>query len=320
MHFPTVFFGTPEFAVPLLERLCAEGLAPGLVVTQPTKRRSRRGEPEPSPVALAAGRLGIDVLETEDTSQPDSLERIRAAKPALGIVVAFGQILRKSVLNLPRFGCINLHPSMLPKYRGAAPINWAILDGVTESGITVMRLVRKLDAGPILMQRPFRIPRDETADRTLGRAATEGASMLASVARQFAEGHPPMEVPQNDADATYAGMLSREHGMIDWSRTADRVWDQIRGVQPWPRAETHLTGSDGGRERLLIFHAEPMAGTGATGVPGEILAAGADGIVVCCGGGTRLLVTEIQCEGRRRMAVEQALNGLAVRPGDRFGR
>jgi len=316
--FPTVFFGTPEFAVPTLVALCEAGFAPALVVTQPSKRRSRRGEAEPSPVAAAAISRGLPVLETENTAEEPALSRLKEIAPKLGIVVAFGQILRKVVLNLPTHGCINLHPSMLPKYRGAAPINWAMLDGVTDSGITVMRLVRKLDAGPILLQQPFHIPTTETADETLSRAATSGATLVTQVVRAFSDGHPPVEVPQNDADATYAGMLGREHGQIDWSRPSNRVWDQIRGVQPWPRAEAVLARADSSVERILVWRAEPLATGGGASVPGTIVALETKAIVVACGQATAIRLTELQTEGRRRMDAEALLRGWKVAVGERF--
>lgn len=315
-HFRSIFLGSPGFAVPSLRALAEAGLTPSLVVSPPSRRRSRHGKPAPTEVGAAAAELGIPAFETENTSSPEAMARFSELAPDLAIVVAFGQILRKGFLNLPKHGCINLHPSLLPKYRGAAPINWAILDGETETGITVMRLVRKLDAGPILAQAPFSIPSHETADQALERAAIVGAAMIVDVARRFADGRPPEALPQDDSLATYAGMLSKEHGFIDFSRPAYRVWDQIRGVQPWPRATTrHLSGS-GSSATITIWRAEPQKAHCAETRIGRIVSVSAEGIDVVCGQGSMLRLQELQIDGRRRLLARDFIKGYRIEAGD----
>jgi methionyl-tRNA formyltransferase len=342
-----VFMGTPEFAVPSLDALCAAGMAPALVVTQPPARRGRRSHEEPTPAAAAARARNLDVLETDNVCDGDAFARVAALKPDLVVVVAFGQILRKNLLDLPAHGCLNLHPSLLPKYRGAAPVAWAIMDGVTASGISIIKLVKKLDAGPIVAQEPFAIGPDETAADANARAAIAGAAILARVVGDYAAGRPPAERVQDDALATYAGMFTKEHGEVDFNKPARAVWNQIRAVQPWPRASAWHRPADGGApSRLILWRAlvddaatvgsrvpeEPARAAASAGVskgaersdeaagspaPGTILSVFPDGIRVACAPGV-LTLTELQAEGRSRQPAAEFLKGHPVALRDTF--
>lgn len=314
-----VFLGSPEFANPSLRALVQAGLAPELVVTQPPARRNRRGEARSSPVGEAAKELGLPLLEEAKVSVGDAFDQIAAIKPDIAVVVAFGQILRKSLLALPKHGCINLHPSMLPKYRGAAPINWAMIDGVRESGITVMRLVKKLDAGPVLLQRPFEIREDEVAAEALDRSALIGAEMIVEVVQSFASGSPYPEVVQDETQASYAGLFKKEDGALDFNLPANRVWDRIRGVQPWPGAYAQHLPKDAERspQRLIFWRAKPDESNASDAEPGTIIEASSEGVRVACARGT-ILLTEIQREGKPRRAASDFLSGYAIAPGERF--
>ncbi len=318
--FTTVFLGSPDFAVPSLKAMCAGGIAPALVVTQPSARRSRRGEPEPTPVGRAAIELGLPLLETESASTGEAFDQIAAIEPDACVVVAFGQILRRSLLKLAPLGCLNVHPSMLPKYRGAAPINWAMMDGVSDSGVTVMRLVKRLDAGPVLAQAPFQIGPEETAPEALARAAVAGAELLSDVLARCAAGNPPVPQEQDEALATYAGLLTPEHGEVDFDKPARRVWDQIRAVQPWPRANTtvHRPGGES-PVRLVVWRARVLEEAGDAGVAtGTVVGVCAEGPVVACGAG-KLVLTELQLEGRRRSPGADFLRGFGMPVGTRLG-
>ncbi|MCK6439131.1 MAG: methionyl-tRNA formyltransferase [Planctomycetes bacterium] len=310
-----VFMGTPAFAVPSLEALVAARFRPSLVITQPSARRSRRGEAERSELGAAAVKLGLDVMESEKISATPEFEKLTALKPDLIVVVAFGQILRKNVLTLPRFGCINLHPSKLPAYRGAAPIQRAIMDGVETSGITVMKIGVKLDAGPILAQKDFPISPEETAEEAGVRAAKDGAAMIVDVVRAYASGTPPKETPQDDALATYAHMLAKEDGAIHFDRPANRVWDQIRGVTPWPRAYTYHPGKRG-VTRLIVHRAEPATNTSGA-APGTITAINQRGIEIACAT-TSLVLTRLQAEGKPVREAADFLRGFPMEPGERL--
>ncbi|MCA8938894.1 MAG: methionyl-tRNA formyltransferase [Planctomycetes bacterium] len=308
-----VFMGTPEFAVPSLQALANNDLAPRLVVTQPSKRRARRGEVELSPVGKAADFLGLELLECEKVSKGAALDQIVEIAPDLIVVVAFGQILRKSLLELPRYGCINLHPSMLPAYRGAAPIQRAIIDGARESGITVMRLVRELDAGPILLQRPFAIEENENAHLALERSAMVGADMLVEVVQAFAAGTPPAELVQDDSLATYAHMLGKDDGLLDFNRPALELHNLVCGVQPWPGAFTTLAG-----QPLKVHRTQVLSEQGRDAAAGTILAAAAEGLDVACGTGV-LRILEVQAESKPRRKIGEFLNGTKLQVGEKLG-
>lgn len=303
-----VFLGTPEIAVPSLRAIAAahELVA---VFTQPPARRSRRGKPEPSPVGAAAQALGLECHEVESVNSGEALARMQALAPDVIVVVAFGQLLKKAVLNLPRFGCINFHPSLLPRYRGAAPVQRAVLDGVTDSGLTVMRLVRKMDAGPLLLQRPWRMDPALDAAELLEQAGELGAPMLLDVLARL-PGIAPRE--QDELQVCYAPPLTRQDGMLRCSEAALALHNRVRAVQPWPRAEAQLLRTP--EVRLIVHRTRAEAGSGQ---PGEIVGINGDGIAVACAVGV-LRITEAQLEGKPARPARDVANGLRLKTGERF--
>lgn len=316
------FMGTPQFAVPALEALCHIGLRPKLVVTQPAARRGRGSETESSPVAKAAKSHGIPVCETGDVCSGEAFEQLKGVKPDLICVVAFGQILKDNVLTLAKHGCINLHPSMLPAYRGAAPIQRAIMDGLAATGITVMRLVKKLDAGPILMQSSF-VLAGLSSEQALEGASHAGGEMIADVARRYANGNPPTEVAQADALATYAKPLEKHEGEIAFDKPARMVAAQARAVTPWPKASTWLHQKDKPAQRLIINVAEVPLLDNAHDIDiefpaGTVTAADESGIYVACKPGM-LRILRLQREGKAPLDAAEFLKGLTIEPGDTLG-
>ncbi|MCB9932720.1 MAG: methionyl-tRNA formyltransferase [Planctomycetes bacterium] len=311
----TVFLGTPEIALPTLRAMAASSeFRPLAVFTQPAARRSRRGGAESSPVGVEALRLGLPVHEVEAVSGGEALQRLVELRPEVIVVVAFGQILKKAVLNLPRHGCLNFHPSMLPKYRGAAPVQRAVLDGVVESGLTIMRLVRRLDAGPILLQRPWRLDPGKNADELLAEAGELGAPMMLEALGRLESGITAVE--QDEAQVSFAPPLEKADGELRLSESATQVVNRIRAVQPWPKAETWLKTDDGGELRVLIHRAE-IAHNSGSGAVGEVLAIEKRGIVIACGQGA-VCFTEIQLEGKPRKPARDVANGLRLKPGAKF--
>lgn len=312
----SVFFGTPEIAIPTLRALAAEPeLRPAAVFTQPPARRSRRGRATSSPVGVAARELGLEVHEAASVNEGEPLERLQALLPQVIVVVGFGQILKRVVLDLPEHGCLNFHPSMLPKYRGAAPVQRAVMDGVHDSGLTVMRLVRKLDAGPILLQKAWQIGSEKTAEELLVEAGELGAPMMLEVLKRLASGEELLGRKQRKAEATKAPPLLKSEGELDFNLAARAVVDRIRAVQPWPRATAWLA-VEGGRRRLIVHRAilgEPQTGCS----PGEIIAVSGQGIVVSCATGA-VCLTEVQLEGRPRRPASDLAHGLRLKSGARF--
>jgi methionyl-tRNA formyltransferase len=311
----TVFLGTPEIALPTLRAMASDGeYRPLAVFTQPPARRARRGAAESSPVGAEALKLGLPVHEVENVSRGEALERLKELRPEVIVVVAFGQILKKAVLELPRHGCLNFHPSMLPKYRGAAPVQRAVLEGVVESGLTVMRLVRRLDAGPILLQKPWRLDPARNAEELLAEAGELGAPMMLDVLGRLEAGITPVE--QDDSQASFAPPLEKADGELHFADSAAGILNRIRAVQPWPKAESVLQSDDRGGLRVLIHRAE-AADIAVPGTSGEVLAVDKRGIVVACGEGA-VRLTELQLEGKPRKPARDVANGLRLKPGARF--
>lgn len=311
----TVFLGTPEIAIPTLRAMAeSREFRPVGVFTQPPARRSRRGRVESSPVGAAATTLELPVHEVESISKGDALEALRELAPDVIVVVAFGQILKRAVLELPKYGCLNFHPSMLPQYRGAAPVQRAVLEGVVESGLTVMRLVKKLDAGPILLQRPWHMDPTKTSEELLAEAGELGAPMMLEVLKQLEAG--VSAVDQDESRVTYAPPLQKSDGELSFSQSAQDVVNRIRAVQPWPKGETWLCGDSGNDTRVLVHQAEMKAGAEA-GKPGEVQSIDKHGIVVACGSGS-VCLTELQLEGKPRKPARDVANGLRLKAGARF--
>jgi methionyl-tRNA formyltransferase len=312
-----VFMGTPEFAVPSLDRLAAERHEILLVVTRPDRRRDRRAEPSPSPVKARARALGLEVMEPATAADAALQERIAALRPDLAVVVAYGRILPPALLAAPARGAVNVHASLLPRWRGAAPIARAILAGDRVTGVTTMQMDRGLDTGAILLERPCDIEDRETTLTLTGRLALLGADLLAETIALLARDALTTR-SQDESRATWAPPLRREDGRIAWEVPAAEIDRRVRACQPWPVAEAGLRG-----ERVQILEAEPLSpddpgGAEADGaVPGLVLEAGGR-LVVACGGGTRLALRSLRLPGRRALAAREAVNGRIVARGDRL--
>jgi methionyl-tRNA formyltransferase len=303
--------GTPESAVPSLQRLLRDGHEVVAVWTQPDKPAGR-GEKLHAPAikefALAEG-LTVEQPRKIKTDQAKDLFASYDAEVA--VVVAYGRILPVEYLRAPRRGCINVHFSLLPLYRGAAPANWAIINGAEKSGVTTMFIEEKLDSGPILLQRETAIGESETTPELLHRLAPLGADLLSKTLAQLDTITPR---PQHDRDATFAPMLKKADGLLDWSNPAATSERCVRGFQPWPGAFTHYRG-----HRLIIWKASVTeAGAGDT-MSGTVISAHGDELIVTCGGQTALRLLELQPEAKRRMSVRDFLNGTHLKIGDRFG-
>lgn len=305
----TVFMGTPAFAVPTLEVLRAAGLNLVGVYTQPDRPKGRGQTLAAPPVKEAALRHHLSVFQPQKLRAPEVVEELRALAPDLIVVVAFGQILPKSILEMPRYGCINGHASLLPKYRGAAPINQAIIDGETETGITTMLMDVGLDTGPILLKRSLTIGPDETAGELHDRLSLLGGEAMAATLQLLLRGElRPQE--QDSRQSCYAAMLKKEDGRIDWHQSAQQIHNRIRGLAPWPGTYTSLNG-----EPLKLFLTRVEAGEGE---PGTILAPAADALRIACGRGV-LAVRELQLPGKKRLAAADFLRGCPLPVGSSLG-
>lgn len=307
-----VFMGTPDFAVPSLEALLRSGHAVVGVVTQPDRPKGRGQAVIASPVKRVAERAGLPILQPLKMKDPVFVEALRAWRPDVIAVAAFGRILPKIILDLPPRGCINVHGSLLPKYRGAGPIQWALINGESVTGITTMLMDEGMDTGAMLLQEVVPIEPDDTAGSLSSKLAEVGGRLLIETLRGL-EADTLRPRPQDPARATLAPLLKKEDGVIDWTLPAGAIVNRLRGLTPWPGAYTYLNG-----ERWIIWKAEaapvdPSRGYSA-GPPGTILAAGKDGVLVMTGGGW-LKVVEFQPANSRRMTAAQYLAGHAVAPG-----
>lgn len=319
-----VFFGTPRFAVPSLERLVASRHRVIGVVTQPDRPRGRGQRVVNAPVKEAAIALGLPVFQPGRLREPEVSSTLAGWAPDLGVVAAYGKLIPEPLLRLPRLGMINVHASLLPKYRGAAPVHRAVIDGLPETGVTIMRVVAALDAGPMMgsVRRP--IGPDETSDVVEEALAGLGASVLLEVVDALAAG-TAVETAQDDRQATYAKRLTKDEGLVDWTLPAQAIHDRVRGLYPWPHAYSYLNG-----ERLILLRTRVAAGA-AGAAPGTVVSSAAspperdrdipgasgDALLVATGDG-RLAIEVLQPEGRRRMAIRDYLAGHPVAPGARF--
>jgi methionyl-tRNA formyltransferase len=305
-----VFCGTPEFAVPTLDAVLCAGHEVPLVVTQPDRPVGRAMELQAPPVKRFAMTRRIPIVQPEKIkANAEFRERLEAVRPDVILVVAYGRIIPRWMLDLPRLGCINLHGSLLPKYRGAAPIQWAVANGEPMTGVTTMRIDEGLDTGPMLLAEIQRIAPEETAVDLFECLADIGARLMAKTLHGLEAGTiTPIE--QNHAEATLAPILKREDGQVDFSLSAQRIYDRWRGFQPWPGAFTTLRG------KKLILHR--MAKTKDEGVAGELQVDG-DRLLAGCGDGSILELVEVQLEGRKRMSAPEFLRGFQVRSGERLG-
>lgn len=294
--------GTPEFAIPALEKLISEGYRPVAVYSQPDRPAGRGRKLAPPPVKKAALAHGLPVVQPASLRDPAELERLSSLKPDLIVVAAFGQLLPRPVLDLPSFGCLNLHPSLLPRHRGASPIPAAILAGDEETGVSLMLLDEGLDAGPVLAQRRIPIEPEDTSETLEAKLAKLGAELLVEVLpRWLAREITPQ--PQDETKATYAPPLSRQDGELDWKRSAIELWRRVRAFYPWPGCYTWL----GGR-RLKVLQARPLPG-GEGLKPGTVLALHGDIPVGVATGEGILGLRRVQLEGKKPLSAEEFLRG-----------
>lgn len=302
-----VFMGTPESAVPSLRRLIDDGHEIVAVWTQPDKPAGRGKKLHQSPVKEFALQHNLTIHQPQNIRTGEAKESFASHNADVAVVVAYGKILPQEFLDAPNQGCINVHFSLLPKYRGAAPVNWAVVNNEAETGVTTMKIVQELDAGPILLQRATMIEPDETAPVLLSRLAEMGADLVGETIGKL---NQIESKPQLDSEATFAPILKREDGLIDWSSDAFAIEHRVRGFQPWPNAFTHLNS-----RRLIIWSAIPEWIEQLRFPPGQIIEAGGDRLIVACGDGTALRLREIQLQDSRRMNVRDFINGAHIEVG-----
>jgi methionyl-tRNA formyltransferase len=308
-----VFFGTPQFAVPTLEALLASRHQVPLVVTQPDKRRDRGQKVTDAPVKAAARAHGVPVLQPERLRDPDVADAVRRHAPDLAVVAAYGKLIPADLLTLPRLGMLNVHASLLPKYRGAAPVHRAIMNGEAETGVTIMRIVEALDAGDMLAKSVRAIGSAETSEQLEQALAHDGARLLIEVLDQLEAGTLRAE-PQDESESTYAPRLKKEEGLIDWTQPARRIHDQVRGLYPWPHAYSYLDGA-----RLIVWKTTVirLKPDSTLVTPGTVVDVTRDVIEVATGDGI-IALTKLQAEGRRPMTTRDFLAGRPIRPGMTF--
>lgn len=304
--------GTPQAAVPTLRRCLEDGHEVVAVWTQPDRPSGRGNKISPSPVKEFALSHNIPVYQPQRIKNDEAKNLFASHDADVAVVVAYGRILPEEFLHAPARGCINVHFSLLPKYRGAAPANWAIINGEKETGVTTMFLEPTLDTGPILLQCATKIGETETAPELMHRLSEIGADLLSETLSRFDELTPQT---QDHSEATFAPILKKEDGLIDWYRPAKEIEQRIRGLQPWPNAYTVFRARG-----LTIWEAQALL-TISPGIhPGEVVVALRDELVVQCGKQTALRVLEVQPEARKRLAARDFINGMHVKIGDRFGK
>jgi methionyl-tRNA formyltransferase len=308
-----VFMGTADLACASLEALAvAPAFEVVAVVTQPDRPKGRALKLQPSPVKEAALRAGLPVLQPERARDAAFLEELRRLKPDILVVAAYGQLLPPAILALPPLGCCNVHASLLPKYRGAAPIQWAILNDESETGVTIMKMAEKLDTGDILAQRATAITAGDTAGTLRERLARLGAQLLIETLEN-AVNNTLIARPQIEAQATYARKITKADGRLDWSQPARSLWNRVRALAPWPGAFTTLPG----REKLRAVKIwRASVEESRAGAPGAVAQADKMGIVVACGKGGALRIHELQLEGGRRLSAAEFLAGHPLETGD----
>jgi methionyl-tRNA formyltransferase len=305
-----VFLGTPEFAVPSLEALVRETDVVA-VITQPDRPKGRGRRLSPPPVAAAAAAFGLRVLQPPRLRTPEVVATLRGLAPDVHVTVAYGKLIPRDVLEIPPLGSINLHPSLLPKYRGASPIASAILNGDTETGVSIMYQSMELDAGDLILQRRVAIAPDDTARTLEARLARAGADALLDALRLIAAGTAP-RLPQDHAAATFTTKLEKEHGRIDWTRPADELVNLVRAMDPWPSAYTTHRG------RLLKVWKAAVAEDVRPADPGTVLEVRPGGGVVVATGRGALRLLDVQPEDKRRMSADDYARGARLTPGERL--
>ena len=292
--------GTPDIAATCLKKILSDGFDVVGVYTQPDRPKGRGMKLVASPVKQVALDAGIPVFQPENFREEETLAQLRALKPDVCAVVAYGRILPQNVLDIPPLGCVNIHASLLPRYRGSAPYQWAVLDGLKETGVTAMYLVREMDAGDIIDVSKTPIGENETAGQLLDRLAVLGAALLSKTLARFSAGEKITPTPQDPSLVSYAPMLDKTLCPIDWSKTAHQVHDQVRGLHPWPVATMELDG-----KTFKVHETRVVPGEGQ---PGTILELNKNGLVIACGEGA-VEIRSLQAEGGKRMAAPDYFRG-----------
>lgn len=305
-----VFLGTPDFAVPSLRALRSSGHELVGVFTQPDRPKGRSREVTESPVKRAARAAELTIYQPERIRRPENIELLRSLAPEVMVVVGYGQIIPQAIIDLPKHGVLNVHASLLPKYRGAAPIQWAIAKGETETGVTIMQIDAGLDTGDMLLKASVPIQPHETAPQLSGRLAPLGAGLLIEALQQIAPGSIHRE-RQNEAEATYAPVLKKEDGLIDWSRPAQQVYNRLRGFTPWPGAYTTFRG-----QQLLLLSARVADALPAS--PGTLHSEKRT-LLAACGENSALELLELQIGGKKRTSAQAFLNGYKPVQGEKLG-
>jgi methionyl-tRNA formyltransferase len=309
-----VFCGTPDFGLPTFRRLLAEpDFTIEAAVTQPDRPRGRGQELATSPIKHAAIEAGVAVYQPEKMRSHSALEFFCRVAPDAVVIIAYGQIIPKNLIEIPRLGWINLHASLLPKYRGAAPIAWSIVNGETRSGLTTMQIDPGMDTGPMLLQQVLDIGPDETAPELTRRMSEAGAPLMIDSLRKLERGEIAPR-PQPTSGASLAPKLEKEHGRIDWTQTAQQIYNHIRGLAPWPGAFSTF------RDRCCHIWGRPAhaAAASTAHAPGSIFAAGGS-VYVLCGEGTCLTLESVHIEGRKRITAREFISGSRLTPGELFG-
>ena len=308
-----VFCGTPEFAVPSLRRLADRPeFSIEAVITQPDRPRGRGQHVSSSPVKEAALELGLHVYQPETIKSDSSQDFLKRIAPDAVVIIAYGQIIPAKLLTIPRLGWINVHGSLLPHYRGAAPIHWAIANGETVTGLTTMQIDAGMDTGPTLLRREIEIGPDETAPELAARMSEIGAELIAESLLQFDRGDISPS-PQNDKDATYAPILKKEDGGIDWTQTAQQIYNRMRGFTPWPGSYSTFRG-----QTCHLWGRPKESGLAGTHITSGEIVPSAKEIDVVCSEGTHLRLESVQMEGRKKISAREFANGARILPGDRF--
>ncbi|MBR4993078.1 MAG: methionyl-tRNA formyltransferase [Lachnospiraceae bacterium] len=302
------FMGTPDFAVGALEKIIEAGHEVTLVVTQPDKEKGRGKELAFSPVKECALKHNIPVFQPVKIRLPENVEELKKYEADVFVVAAFGQILSKEILDMPRFGCINIHASLLPKYRGASPIAWSILNGDKETGVTIMQMNEGMDTGDILLQKAIAIDKKETTEGLFDKLMDLGAEMIVEALDKLSKGELTA-TPQDESLASKVGKMDKTFGLIDWSEAADVIERKIRGLYSWPSAYTFLNG-----KRLKIYNGDVVS-LDNTAKPGSIIAVDKESFTVSTGD-KALKISDVQIEGKRRMNVKEFLLGNAISVGD----
>ncbi|GAB6157373.1 methionyl-tRNA formyltransferase [Desulfotomaculum varum] len=307
-----VFMGTPDFAAHSLKALLAAGKQVVAVVTQPDKPKGRGKQLQPPPVKQLALANRLPILQPDSIRTQEFLQNLQALRPDCLVVVAYGKILPPAVLALPPRGCINLHASLLPRYRGAAPIHWAVINGETETGVTTMFMDQGMDTGDMILKQRVAIGPDDTVGMLHDQLAVVGAELLVKTLDLLEQGLAP-RTPQDHSQATYAPMLQKEHELIHWDKPAGDIHNQVRGMNPWPGTYTIW-----GDKILKIWQTRVLGSESVTAQPGTVLEADSSGILVQTGCG-HLLITELQLQGSKKMAAETFLRGKPIDPGTVLG-